>query len=248
MVMSKQPDGCLAAFFRLFGASPALDAGQMELLEAGPLDSEQLPYRVRDDFLAPAEASFLRVLTTVVAGRWLICPKVSLGDIFFVPRARDNIGAINRISRKHVDFLLCDFSTLRPMLGVELDDSSHQRPDRIARDGFVDQVFAAADLPLLHIPKRHAYAPSEIEARISDAIGRSDMGVPVLDEVEPRASEAGLLLVESPASRAHLAPVCTKCGVSLVRRQARHGDHKGSAFWGCPNYPRCRETQPIVSA
>ena len=33
------------------------------------------------------------------------------------------------------------------------------------------------------------------------------------------------------------APLCPKCGVSMVKRN-RKSD--GVEFWGCPNYPKCR--------
>jgi hypothetical protein len=39
----------------------------------------------------------------------------------------------------------------RPRLVVELDDRSHDRADRQARDAFVDQVLYAASYPILHI-------------------------------------------------------------------------------------------------
>lgn len=41
---------------------------------------------------------------------------------------------------------------LEPVLAIELDEKSHQRKDRKDRDAFVDQVFQAAALPLLHVP------------------------------------------------------------------------------------------------
>jgi hypothetical protein len=34
------------------------------------------------------------------------------------------------------------------VLGIELDDKSHEEEDRAARDAFVDTVFASAKLPL----------------------------------------------------------------------------------------------------
>ena len=30
----------------------------------------------------------------------------------------------NKINRKHVDFLICDDETLKPLVGIELDDST----------------------------------------------------------------------------------------------------------------------------
>ncbi len=52
----------------------------------------------------------------------------------------------NKIDRKHVDFVLCDPHTMRPLVGIELDDATHGRVSRQARDEFVDEVLAAAGL------------------------------------------------------------------------------------------------------
>jgi hypothetical protein len=74
-------------------------------------------------------------------------PKVSLADIFFVVRPNENMRAYNKINRKHVDFLMCDTKKMAPLFGIELDDSSHKRPDRVDRDEFVEHTFDAAGLP-----------------------------------------------------------------------------------------------------
>lgn len=39
--------------------------------------------------------------------------------------------------------------------------------------------------------------------------------------------------------------LCPKCGVPMVRRTATRGTHAGQEFYGCPNYPRCREILPV---
>lgn len=119
-----------------------------------PVAEEPLPYRLRDDFLSPAELNFYRVLQQSVNGQFLICPKVSLGDLFYTQTGewKNNQAYHNKINRKHVDFLLCDPKTIRPVLGIELDDASHQRTDRRERDKLVDAVFEVAKLPLLHQP------------------------------------------------------------------------------------------------
>jgi hypothetical protein len=40
---------------------------------------------------------------------------------------------------------------MKPVCGIELDDSSHARQDRVIRDDFVNQVFKNAGLPLNNI-------------------------------------------------------------------------------------------------
>jgi hypothetical protein len=122
------------------------------------------PFHLRDDFLSPAEASFFHVLRMVTGQQVVALAKVNLNDLFFAQTGdtRRNRAANNRIDRKHVDFLLCDAQTLWPVLGIELDDRSHERPERKARDELVDGVFAAAGLPLLRVRVRQGYAPEEL--------------------------------------------------------------------------------------
>ena len=216
MSSEAKPRGCLAA---LFGGSKVEAANP-----AAPT------YRVRADFLSTAELSFLRTAQIALSSRFAIMVKVNLADVFFSP-SKDQ-GARNRIDRKHVDFLLCDPQTLRPMLGIELDDASHQRADRVERDRFVDGVFASAGLPLVHFPVRAAYVNADIVAAIE-----------------------GALKSTQPAHTAPVAnttpdgvPLCPRCAVPMVRRSATRGANAGGEFFGCTNYPRCREIIPIRSA
>ncbi len=74
-------------------------------------------------------------------------------------------------------FLLCRSDTLEPVLVVELDDASHDRPDRRERDGFVDELFASVELPILHLRARKSYEPHEIRRQIEEALR---IGEPVL--------------------------------------------------------------------
>jgi very-short-patch-repair endonuclease len=92
----------------------------------------------------------------------IVCPKVSLNDIFYVSHPEKNYAYRNRIDRKHVDFLLLKAATLEPILAVELDDSSHKQPERVKRDELVDRVFSAAGLPLVRIPVRRSYDTREL--------------------------------------------------------------------------------------
>jgi hypothetical protein len=64
--------GCLSIFLPFLGRSKKKPA------------SETFPYRVRDDFLSPAEFSFYKVLSSLVGTRLTIQSKVRLADIFFV--------------------------------------------------------------------------------------------------------------------------------------------------------------------
>jgi ssDNA-binding Zn-finger/Zn-ribbon topoisomerase 1 len=36
-------------------------------------------------------------------------------------------------------------------------------------------------------------------------------------------------------------PNCTKCGIPMVVRKAVRGSNAGKTFYGCTNYPQCKE-------
>ncbi|MFL7811545.1 MAG: DUF2726 domain-containing protein, partial [Anaerolineae bacterium] len=98
--------------------------------------------------------------------------EISLGDVFY-PQSGDhsaNVSYRNQITQKHVDFLLCDPGSMRPLLGVELDDASHRRTDRQKRDVTVDRIFAAAGLPLLRVPVQAAYDTHVLAASIRERV------------------------------------------------------------------------------
>ena len=37
------------------------------------------------------------------------------------------------------------------------------------------------------------------------------------------------------------APLCPKCGIPMVERVSKRGPNAGQTFYGCSNYPRCKE-------
>lgn len=228
--------GCLGALFALLGLGRA---------GSGPAGSARLPYRLRDDFLSPAERSFFGVLSAVVGARAVVCPKGRIGDLVFVPRSepRRATGHRNRINQKHVDFVLCAPNTMKPLLVVELDDAkSHGRPDRAARDAFVDAVFGTAGLPVLHVPVQRGYVPAELSARLDPLLSSAAASAGSPPPAVPLADAATLAALPPPALP---PPACPKCGVPMVVRTAACDERQGQSFFGCPNYLQCRQTRPF---
>src|SRR5690606_1444613 len=112
-------------------------------------------------------------------------------------------------------------------------DSSHQRSDRQARDTVVDGVFAAARLPLLHIPVKRGYITAEIEQQSAPHIG-----VSAAPTSAPTKTTDGSLPVAT--AQPNDSRRCPKCGSEMVLRTAKSGANAGNQFWGCSKYPGCR--------
>lgn len=95
-----------------------------------------------------------------------------------------------------------------------------------------DKVFRAAGLPLVRIQARHAYSVQEISVALQSALSScardAHLTAPTFTSAEQAQHTA--------------APLCPKCGVPMVIRKSRTAT---SRFYGCPNFPRCREIAPL---
>lgn len=123
----------------------------------------------REHLLTPAELAFFEVLEPVVSASCRISTKVRLADLFDVRPGQGQQSAFNKIVGKHVDFVLTDPKTSRILGAIELDDSSHQRPDRQERDLFVNELFKIQKVPLIRVPFAWRYDPETIRANLADA-------------------------------------------------------------------------------
>lgn len=133
-----------------------------------------LPYDRRDYLLSAAERSLFGVLEQAVQGEYHIFAKVRVADLLYVPKgAVERQGHVNRITSKHIDFLLCNRVSITPVLAIELDDSSHDAADRQKRDVFLDDAFAAAALPLLHVRASRSYDVADIMRQITERVGQA---------------------------------------------------------------------------
>lgn len=109
-------------------------------------------YGKKQSILTPSELVFYNTLGHAVGHEYRIVPQAHLSAfIDHEITGQSWKGAFARINGKSVDFLLCNKETMEPVLAIELDDSSHSRPDRKLRDDFVKEVFADAHMPFLRI-------------------------------------------------------------------------------------------------
>ena len=244
------------------------------------------PLGVNANFLTAAEQSFFGVLKQTVGSRYQICPKVNLKDVLFIRKGTDNSlrqTIFNKISRKHLDFVLLDPQTLIPVMAVELDDASHRSASAIKRDGDKNKALNDANLKLVRIPAKRSYTMDDLKEIFTveqqkntverleeaDTIQNSfhvddivngdvlrngsvdnkeiDTGSIVNGERNEKIIESSTetVLTEASESTPEAIPLCPKCNVEMIKRQASRGSNAGQQFWGCPNFPKCREIIPL---
>ena len=190
------------------------------------------PYE-KTPLCSPAERSFLGVLEQV-SDSYRIFAKVSLYDVIKVKKGltgSERQAAFNRISRKHLDFILCEPSTFRVLCAVELDDSSHKAPARRKRDDFLEEALRTAGVPLLRFPVKQAYSLSELREQFRSIF-------PL--DVEPVAQPSNQTQTVKTSEK-----MCPNCTAELVVKTAKKGVNAGKSFLACPNYPDCKFTAAL---
>ena len=135
------------------------------------LSRNRMPYVRRKRLVTKSEFLFFQQLRAAVDEDWEIFAMVRIADLLKVESgARNYRSWLNKILAKHVDFVLCERDTLRVLVCIELDDPSHDRPDRQERDRFVNHAFKDAELPLLRIATAKTYDPARLRTMIKRAI------------------------------------------------------------------------------
>jgi restriction system protein len=64
-------------------------------------------------------------------------------------------------------------------------------------------------------------------------------GAGLLDRIAALPPEKSLALLKFATSGDFLTPTCPRCSVKMTSRKSTKG---GRAFWGCRNYPQCKQT------
>ncbi|WP_171183228.1 DUF2726 domain-containing protein [Alienimonas chondri] len=130
---------------------------------------EPLPYRRVASLLSPAERRFYSVLIEAKEAGQTIFSKVRLADLVEVPQESANyLTHFRKVSQKHVDFVICEGSSLVPVAVVELDDASHNTARARRADGVKDRALAAAGLPIVRIRAARQYDPAAIASELAE--------------------------------------------------------------------------------
>jgi hypothetical protein len=159
---------------RMFKRGTRVGSADLGLASSGGTTAE---YRSKVHLLSKAERSFFGVLQHELNGQFVVFSKVRMADIV-KPVSVDGPSwwtAFNQLSSKHIDFVVCEPSSLALVCCIELDDASHNRDERRVRDGFVDHCLAAAGIPLLRFAASKGYNPSEVRDKFWLTVGRPQM-------------------------------------------------------------------------
>lgn len=67
-------------------------------------------------------------------------------------------------------------------------------------------------------------------------------GMKFISQIEKLPDDVQARLHKLAIEGDYLTPTCPRCGSKMIRRIAQKGRGTGGSFWGCPGYPKCRQT------
>lgn len=144
----------------------------VEEQEEQPLGKVVYPYKLVQRVFSPKEGYFYRDVRPIADKLGLLVfTKMRLADLLEVPKGQqDYMKWFNRIKAKHIDFILVDRDYHIRLL-VEVDDPSHNRSDRQARDEEVDEIFRQQGMEVLHLRAwGKQYGAEDLETIITNAL------------------------------------------------------------------------------
>jgi hypothetical protein len=128
------------------------------------------PYVPRELMTVPERELFVRLRQALP--EYLIFSQVQLCRMIEVDPNEDKQAWFNRINRMSVDFVVCAPDGAKILAAIELDDSSHERADRLKADVKKDKALKSAGIRMIRWPVRGMPTSQQIRADFIRAFSR----------------------------------------------------------------------------
>lgn len=131
--------------------------------------NDEFPFHKRSHLCDPNERRFLGALVMAVGNEYLIMTKVRIADLMVLSKQLDEKGkknAYDKVSREHVDFVLCRKHNTEVVCAIDLIDRTSLNMERARRAKFLDELFKNAGLPFVRFGHKEKYRPMELKTAI----------------------------------------------------------------------------------
>lgn len=117
------------------------------------------------------EYKFYKKLDSAVGLEYKILPQVHFDELVTPTKVSgDRIFSFRHINQKSVDFVVCNKTTLVPLVAIELDGKSHLKQMTKDRDVEVERILKEVNLPLLRFDNNNDMDIIGIRERIIETI------------------------------------------------------------------------------
>lgn len=176
--------------------------------------------------LTVPELACFNTLDTVAGKDYYIMAKVSLSDIAVVKKGVDQ-SRLKKAAKSHIDFILCDRTTLAVICAIELEDATTAAAHKDTRSA---DLLQEVGIMVFRLPVKTNYSMPEIQQMLT----------PYLKGQSPSPDEM-VATVSMEAFRS-----CKNCNSRMVLKRAKSGKYKGVLFWVCSQHPKCKTFELFI--
>ena len=126
--------------------------------------NDKPPYFKKKTLLEEKEQVLFHRLIEAMPEHYIMA-QVRLADIVGVKKCDNWQTWFNKVSRKSVDFVICDKSFV-VLACIELDGETHEQEDRKKADNAKDEALQAAGIPIVRIAANMLPTASEIKSML----------------------------------------------------------------------------------
>ena len=131
----------------------------------------QYKYYAKSYVMTSRENECFKILNEVFSSKWFVIPQVHLSALLdYKVKGQNWNAAFRHINGKSVDFVLIGKESFKVICAIELDDSTHNKPERKERDVEIERIFNQARIPLARISKFESMTKPELAKAITDVI------------------------------------------------------------------------------
>lgn len=135
------------------------------------IKKSQYKYYAKSYVMTSRENECFKTLNEIFSSKWFVVPQVHLSALLdYRVKGQNWNAAFRHINGKSVDFVLIGKESYKVICVIELDDSTHSKPNRIERDVEIERMFKEAGIPLARISKFESMTKPEIAKVVTDAI------------------------------------------------------------------------------
>lgn len=140
------------------------------------IKKSQYKYYSKPYVMTSRENECFKILNEIFSSKWFVVPQVHLSALLdYRVKGQNWNAAFRHINGKSVDFVLIGKESYKVICAIELDDSTHSKPDRIERDAEIERMFKEVRIPLARIGRFESMTKSEIAKVITDAINANSI-------------------------------------------------------------------------
>ncbi|MGA8146885.1 MAG: DUF2726 domain-containing protein [Gallionellaceae bacterium] len=134
----------------------------------GTETQDKPPYFKKKTLLGEKEQVLFHRLIEAMPDHYVMA-QVRLADIVGVKKSENWQSWFNKVSRKSVDFVICNKSFV-VLACIELDGKTHEQEDRQKADNTKDEALNAAGIPIVHIDASILPPTSDIKIMLENAV------------------------------------------------------------------------------